>query len=239
MKEKYLNKIRNEKMTDNKTPHRSSEYDSKVKKTIPYYECFHEETINLIKTINPSVKKWLDAGCGTGFLVEKALLVFKNCRFVLADPSGEMLAEVKKRLQGHKNIEYLDPVGIENINIVRQKEYDVITAIQTYHYLNREDRRRATENCYKLLKDNRIYVTFENIRSENDEVLDFQLDRWMNFQLSKGRSRKTVSEHRKRFDVKYFPIKISEHLKLLNSIGFKIVELFWLSYLQAGFFCIK
>lgn len=69
--------------------------------------------------------------------------------------------------------------------------------------------------------------------------LDFQLDRWMNFQLLEGRSKRVVSEHRKRFGVKYFPIKISEHLELLNSIGFKIVELFWLSYLQAGFFCIK
>ena len=112
-------------------------------------------------------------------------------------------------------------------------------AIQTHHYLNMEDRIKATDNCYKLLKDNGIYVTFENIRPGNDEVLDFQLDRWMNFQLSKGRSKKSVSEHRKRFGVKYFPIKVSEHLELLNSVGLRIVEIFWLSYLQAGFFCIK
>lgn len=227
------------KMIDNKTPHKSSEYDCKVRKTIPYYEFFNEETINLIKTINPNVKKWLDTGCGTGFLIEKALAVFKNCNFVLADPSSEMLMQAKKRLENYKNIEYLDPVKTENINIVKQKEYDVITAIQTHHYLNREDRVKATGNCYKLLKDNGIYITFENIRPENDEVLDFQLDRWMNFQLLEGKSKKVVSEHRKRFGVKYFPIKISEHLKLLDSVGFRIVEIFWLSYLQAGFFCIK
>ena len=56
---------------------------------------------------------------------------------------------------------------------------------------------------------------------------------------TKGRSKESVAEHRKRFDVKYFPIRISEHLELLNSVGFKVVELFWLSYMQAGFFCIK
>lgn len=42
-----------------------------------------------------------------------------------------------------------------------------------------------------------------------------------------------------KYDDKYFPIKISEHLKLLDSVGFRIVEIFWLSYMQAGFFCIK
>ena len=52
-------------MIDNITPHRSSEYDSKVRKTIPFYEHFHMETINLVKTVNPGVKKWLDTGCGT------------------------------------------------------------------------------------------------------------------------------------------------------------------------------
>ena len=226
-------------INDNKTPHRSSEYDIKVRKTIPFYECIHQQTIDLIKTANPKVKKWLDTGCGTGFLIEKALPVFKDCIFMLADPSSEMLMTAKKRLKDYKNIEYLDPVGTENMELVRQKEYDVITAIQTHHYLNRKDRIRATRNCYKLLKDNGIYVTFENIKPENDEILDFQMDRWMNFQLSEGRSKKDVAEHRKRFGVKYFPIKVSEHLELLNSIGFRIVEIFWLSYLQAGFFCIK
>jgi hypothetical protein len=47
------------KTVNNKTPHESSEYDSGVRKTIPFYECFHEETINLIKTINPNVKNGL------------------------------------------------------------------------------------------------------------------------------------------------------------------------------------
>ncbi len=226
-------------INDNKTPHKSSEYDIKVKKTIPFYECFHQQTVDLIKTVNPSVKKWLDTGCGTGLFIKRALPLFKDCTFILVDPSDEMLTIARKRLNGYKNIEYIDPVRTENIKLEGKKEFDVITAIQVHHYLNRKDRIRATRNCYKLLKDDGIYVTFENIKSENDEMIYFQLERWMNFQLIEGRSEEEVSEHKKRFNLKYFPIKVSEHLKLLNSTGFRIVEIFWLSYLQAGFFCIK
>jgi tRNA (cmo5U34)-methyltransferase len=50
---------------------------------------------------------------------------------------------------------------------------------------------------------------------------------------------KTVEMHLNRFDVEYFPIKIDEHISLLNSSGFRVVEIFWRSYMQAGFYCIK
>lgn len=42
-----------------------------------------------------------------------------------------------------------------------------------------------------------------------------------------------------RFKHKYFPITIGEHLNLLKRVGFRVAELFWLSYMQAGFYAIK
>ncbi|MCX5798770.1 MAG: class I SAM-dependent methyltransferase, partial [Proteobacteria bacterium] len=69
--------------SDNKTPHKSDEYDLKVRQTIPYYESFHNETIDLINTINPNVNTWLDTGCGTGSLIDSAVNKFPNCTFIL------------------------------------------------------------------------------------------------------------------------------------------------------------
>jgi len=48
-----------------------------------------------------------------------------------------------------------------------------------------------------------------------------------------------VENHLKRFNVEYFPINIEEHLSLLRKSGFSVVEMFWYSYMQAGFYCIK
>ena len=62
---------------------------------------------------------------------------------------------------------------------------------------------------------------------------------WKNFQESRGRDEKEVEIHLKRFDVEYFPITINEHISLLKKSGFRVVELFWRSYMQAGFYCIK
>jgi len=62
---------------------------------------------------------------------------------------------------------------------------------------------------------------------------------WKNFQLSHGRNEKEIQKHLERFDTEYFPITVEEHLELLRATGFKTVELFWYSYMQAGFYCIK
>ena len=42
------------------------EYDRKIKQTLPYYDDFYEQVIELVKTFNYSAIKWLDIGCGTG-----------------------------------------------------------------------------------------------------------------------------------------------------------------------------
>jgi tRNA (cmo5U34)-methyltransferase len=54
-----------------------------------------------------------------------------------------------------------------------------------------------------------------------------------------GKSQEEVDKHLARFGVEYFPITIEDHLKLLKETGFKNVELFWCSYMQAGFYGIK
>ena len=87
------------KQSDNTTPYRASEYDRKVRQTIPFYEMFHAETVDLIRLVKPEAKTWLDTGCGTGYLVNMALPLFPNTIFVLADPSRDMLCEAEKRLK--------------------------------------------------------------------------------------------------------------------------------------------
>ncbi len=60
---------------DNSSSHSSEDYDLQISDTIPYYESFHDETLNIVKTILKEPKIWLDTGCGTGTLVKKAIKV--------------------------------------------------------------------------------------------------------------------------------------------------------------------
>ena len=226
---------------DNSSSHRSEVYDLQITDTIPYYESFHDETLNIVKTILKEPKIWLDTGCGTGTLVKKAIKDFDNTNFILADPSVEMLNLARSKLSKHtqEKLKFLDPMETSKISLDDDLKPDVISAIQAHHYMSREDRFKATKICYSLLNDNGVYITFENIRPATEEGVEFVKQYVKNFQISRGRDTETVENYLKRFDVEYFPIKVDEHRLLLEKTGFKVVEMFWMSYMQAGFYCIK
>ncbi|UGV40159.1 class I SAM-dependent methyltransferase [Methanococcoides orientis] len=216
------------------------EYEKKVRRTIPYYQNFQKETIDLLRTVKPDCNNWLDTGCGTGSLAELAIDTFDNCTFHLNDPSENMINYVKKRLEGNytrrmffHNFTTLD-LPVSNI-----PEFEVITAIQSHHYMNREERAAATAKCFGMLKEGGIYVTFENIIPGSEKATDIALNRWKRYQLKNGKEDIVVEEHLKRFNTAYFPITIEEHLELLRETGFSTYELFWTSYMQAGFYAIK
>lgn len=225
---------------NNLSGHSSKDYDAQIHDTIPYYESFHTETLNLIKTISKEPKIWLDTGCGTGTLVQKALDIFESTKFILADPSHEMLKLAKEKLSQNvnKQVIFLEPAETGEITL-KDMQPDVITAIQSHHYLSQEGRVNATELCHDLLDENGLYVTFENIRPSTPEGVEIAKEYWKNFQINSGRSREMVENHLKRFDTEYFPITVNEHKSLLKKTGFKMFEMFWMSYMQAGFYAIK
>jgi tRNA (cmo5U34)-methyltransferase len=229
-----------ENVSDNTTPHSASQYDAQIRNTVPYYDNFHAETINFIHATGMHPKFWLDTGCGTGSLIEKAFDIFKETTFILADPSPKMMNEAKNKFRDKMEsgrISLLDPVSTEDLRL--KLKVDVITAIQSHHYLSKAKREKATRTCYGLLKDRGFYITFENIRPSSKKGIENGKKYWSDYQSSKGKDAETVNDHMKRFDSEYFPITVEEHLELLKACGFRTVELFWYSYMQAGFYCIK
>ena len=223
-------------MNDNLTPHKTSDYDREVIRTIPYYDQFHSETISLINVLNPGANTWLDTGCGTGKLIEKTLIEFPQCTFYLSDPSENMLSVCTEKFK-NRPVKLLGKYQTSEIQ--SDIHFAVITAIQSHHYMDFEGRISTTDHCYNLLKSKGIYITFENIRPESREGIETGLKRWGIFQRKQGRSEDVVKNHLNRFDKDYFPITVNEHLDILRRAGFRVAELFWMSYMQAGFYAIK
>lgn len=230
-----------EKPAKNATPHLPEDYDARISGVLPYYSSFHQETINFVKSFPSSPKVWMDTGCGTGSLVNKAVNEFPDTKFLLLDPSEGMLDQAKGKLSSctTKKLEFLRASPTQKFTQKLEEKPDVITAIQCHHYLSREVRTKATKVCYDLLKEGGVYITFENIRPLTEEGISIGKRYWGNFQLTQGRTEEEIEAHLKRFDTEYFPINVEEHLELLRKTGFKTVELFWYSYMQAGFYCIK
>lgn len=230
-----------EKPENNFTLHLPEDYDARIHSVLPYYSSFHQETINFVKSLPFSPKVWMDTGCGTGSLVSEASEQFPDTKFLLLDPSQGMLDQAREKLSSYpsRKLKFLGASPTQEFSQELEEKPNVITAIQCHHYLNRENRAEANRVCYNLLKEDGVYITFENIRPLTEEGIEIGKRYWAKFQLTRGRTEEEVKEHLERFDKEYFPITVEEHLELLRKTGFRTVELFWYSYMQAGFYCIK
>jgi tRNA (cmo5U34)-methyltransferase len=223
--------------TDNKSAHKSSNYDQDVVKTIPYYTAFHDETINFIRAYNRHPANWLDTGCGTGTFASKIIDKFQLSELVLADPSAEMLEIAVSKLSEKQTIRYINSDTL-SLNLAND-HFQVITAIQSHHYLQMADRERTTKRCFDLLRSGGVLITFENTRPLTNGCIDVINNYWGQFQAEQGKTIDQVNKHLDRFDKEYFPITVDQHINLYSRTGFKVVDIFWKSYMQAGFYCIK
>ena len=240
--DRFLGFARHMTQADNATPHQAAAYDKGVRQTIPFYEEIHRQTIDVVKTVRPDVECWLDTGCGTGYLVELALPVFPKTRFVLVDPSEAMLKQAMKRLKDvpKNRIRFLQPIPSEGLlSCAGEIAPQVITSILCHHYSQPEQRRQAIQCCHQMLGGGGILVTFENVAPSTSGGTEIGLSRWKRYQLERGRELSAVEEHLGRFNTRFFPLRVEEHLDLLKEAGFRVVELFWFSQMQAGFYAIK
>jgi tRNA (cmo5U34)-methyltransferase len=222
---------------DNTTPMKAKEYDEKIENTIPFYFEFYRQTIDLVKSLHLEQAKWLDTGCGTGALFDMAIDEFPAFQYVLCDPSDAMIEQAKAKLASKKVV--LDFCVCGSQQLANTNEFDVITAIQSHHYLHYEDRVTATQNCYNALKQDGALILFENFAPNSERSKAIVMDRWRRYQNAHGKTDEEVTRHQQRYGNNYFPITLEEHFRLLSNIGYREIEIFWLSYMQAGIYAIK
>jgi tRNA (cmo5U34)-methyltransferase len=229
--------IRDMSGIDNTTAHPAGEYDKNIRKSIPFYDQFHEAAINVVAAYIHDPMIWIDVGCGTGTFVERAYDSFPTVEFIMTDPSAAMLDLAKAKLTGKNRATVLAPVTAEKLDI--PKRADVVSAIQSLHYLDANGRKQAVQNCFHLLRKGGIFVTFENIKPLTDKGTEIGTSNWQGFEVRAGKSIDEARKHVQRSGVEFFPITVEEHLRLLREANFSVVELLWYSYVQAGFYCIK
>ena len=227
---------------DNLTAHNASDYDARIRKTIPFYDLLQREVLHLIQAIQPHPARWLDTGCGTGYLADLALTAFPHARFMLADPSEAMLARARMRLRqrGAERVEFLSAVGTGGLaGPLARGSFQVVTAIQCHHYLDAEGRRQALRACFELLAPGGLFVTAENIVPRTPEGVRIASERWKAFLRAEGWPAAEAEKHLARTGAQVFPITIERHLEGLTQAGFQVAELFWHSQMQAACYGIK
>lgn len=220
----------------NTTPFEEGDYDEEIHKTIPFLTDIQRQIIDIVAASKIDVTKWLDIGCGTGELVAKSAHLFTNTSFTLCDTSAKMLHIAKEKLSSYKNTEFLHvPFQAADLS----DKYDIITAVQVLHYCHRADRDKAIHKAYRLVKPNGMFITVNNTAPSSAYGTNLALERWRAFQQQKGQLPEDAEQHMQRYGRAYFPLSAKQQIEDLKAAGFKIVEVFWHSYIQVGIYAVK
>jgi len=212
-------------------------YDKNAIVTVPRYSEFHNEAVNVVKNFGIKPKIWLDTGCGTAKLVHDHIDEFPDTEFVLSDPTRGMIDIAKDRMSGNKRCSYV--IKATDELMFGGESVDVITAILCHHYYHEDGRRKAEENCFRMLKKGGIYVTVEHTAPVTEEGFMITRARWKEMLVKTGRTEEEAEDHLARYNVSFFPITMEAHIRQLKDCGFTIVEPFIMSYFQVGFYAIK
>lgn len=222
-------------MRQNSTPFDVVEYDKQIKRTLPFYEEMVQQIIDVARLLDLRSLQWLDVGCGTGKLARTALENFNIKKMVCIDVEKEMLEKAEKFCNDGK-VEFLQ---CDVMELPYQGMFDIVTAVQVNHYFKKAGRITAIKNCYEALKENGIYITFENFAPDSEDGTRLYLERWKQFQIANGKTEEETALHIKRYGQNYFPISILESTGLLKHCGFRMVEILWVSYMQVGILARK
>lgn len=233
-----MQKVKGEIYMDNASAFQVNDYDGNVRSVIPFYDEIHHQIIELASVYfkNHPIHL-LDTGCGSGTFVKKALTKVSIAEAILCDPSENMLQIAKEKLSSETIPCHFLQIGSQDISF--SAKFDMITAIQSHHYFQESQRKQAVKRCFSALKSGGLFVTFENTAPYSTAGTSLLLQRLERYALSHGRKETDVKQHSSRYGTEFFPITIQEQLDLLHECGFVHAEVFWLSYLQAGFYGIK
>jgi len=119
----------------------------------------------IIKKYNPTVKTFLDLGCGDGFLGHFIYKLYPNSQGIFVDISEKMINKAKlKDLENKSDFfveNFSNPNWFETIN----NKFDLIISGFSIHHIENDQKKRLYNDIYKLLNPNGIFLNLEHVSS--------------------------------------------------------------------------
>jgi tRNA (cmo5U34)-methyltransferase len=212
-----------------------TEMERGMSKRIVGYEDMKMKVSDLIFGNNPDPRIWLDTGCGTGGLIRENLGRFPRTQFILADPSEDNLSVAKEYMHGEQRCLYVqrrtDELNFGDCTL------DAVTAILCHHYYEDiDEKRKAIENCFRMLRKGGVFITVEHVRHENQDSAD---EEWLAHMRSQGLPEEFAQEMIDRRDKEYFPLTEGAYVELLKACGFSDVRVFWSTCSDIGIVAVR
>lgn len=205
-------------------------FDKQVQKNIP---CYNEMLTALINAIpnNKNSPKILDLGCGTGNITQKALNRFPEAEVTCLDLSENMIEIAKDKLSSYENIEYI--VG-DFTQMELNTKYDVVlSSLALHHIPNDEEKEAMYKDIYETLEKDGVFYNADVIKANSNYNEELNNKIAIQEMKENGVTDEEIAEHKGKRDANDIPTTLIKHIKMLENVGFKEIDVIWKHYSNA------
>ncbi|WP_304125073.1 trans-aconitate 2-methyltransferase [Methanosphaera cuniculi] len=207
----------------------SEDFDTLVEKTIPKYNEMIDALVNSIP--EKENLRILDLGCGTGNITLQVLERFPDAKVTCLDISDKMLDVAKEKLAGYENVEFVlgDFTIVDIID-----DYDaIISSLALHHIKDENDKRQMYQCIFDSLKQGGVFYNADVIEANskyNAKLNERIADKYM---AENQVTTEDMADHKNKRKHNDHPITMMDHLRLLEDVGFKEIDVIWKYYTNA------
>lgn len=204
----------------------ADDFDKQILKLIPCYDEMIGALTSAIPYDGGSAFKMMDLGCGTGTISQRVRESFPNVQITCLDISEKMLKMAKCKLGC--TAECIEG-NFEHYEFT--ESFDLIVSSLALHHLETEEKLKNFYcKIYSALNPGGVFINIDVVLGNDPGLQETYMKKWVEFMERSLNS----NEVRGKVLVDYYaedrPVRLTQHLKLLDSCGFGCVDVLYKVY---------
>ena len=215
----------------------ASQYDGIIKNLIPYYRQMTEALVNSLPFDSSEEIEVIDLGCGTGTISKAIKDVYPKAKITCLDISGKMLKIAAGKLGDTQDAAFINSdFYLFNFD----KKYDaIVSSLALHHLVTNEDKLDFYKKIYSCLNISGIFINADVVTAATDNLQKKYMEQWKCFMYKNVPADEVENKWLPSYYREDRPITMTEHFKMMESAGFKTMDIVWKYYNFAVFMAVR
>lgn len=208
-------------------------FDDHVKKSVPLYEEFHKDIINMSVYFSQKNTKIIDIGTSTGVLLNDLYNINKhrNMECIGIDIEKDMIEECNNRYNNLK-FEVCDALDFDYTNS------SIITSVLTLQFINKKERKEIIKKIYNEMNEDGALFIVEKVKNNIPDVHDIYNDIYYDFKRDNLTDEDVLDKNVSLRGVMK-PLTLQDNIQILKNAGFNKIDVFMKYNNFVGLLAIK
>ena len=208
-------------------------FDDHVKKSVPLYEEFHKDIINMSVYFSQKNTKIIDIGTSTGVLLNDLYNINKhrNMECIGIDIETDMIEECNNRYNNLK-FEVCDALDFDYTNS------SIITSVLTLQFINKKERKEIIKKIHNEMNEDGSLFIVEKIKNNIPDIHDIYNDIYYDFKRNNLTDEDVLDKNVSLRGVMK-PLTLQDNIQILKNVGFNKIDIFMKYNNFVGLLAIK